>query len=72
MRKLEFYIENSETPSKINIKVAIDGTEVAVLENRTDIWGDDPDKKGLAMTVKLQKPASSYFVLKSLSYEVYK
>ena len=72
MRKLEFYIEDSGTPSKINIKVAVDGTEVAVLENRTDIWGDAPDKKGMVMTVKIQKPtASDYFVLKSLSREVY-
>ena len=72
MRKLEFYIEDSGTPSKINIRVVVDGTEVAVLENRTDIWKDAPDKKGMVMTAKIQKPAASdYFVLKSLSREVY-
>ena len=72
MRKLEFYIEDSGTPSKINIRVVVDGTEVAVLENRNDIWKDAPDKKGMVMTAKIQKPAASdYFVLKSLSREVY-
>lgn len=72
MRKLDFYIEDSGTPSKINIKVAVDGAEVAVLEDRADIWKDNPNKKGMVMTVKIQKPAASdYFVLKSLSREVY-
>lgn len=75
IRKLDLYIEESETSSdKIDIRLLIDGEERAILKNKVNIW-NDPVKypKGMTMTIKLDKPlAGDYFALKSVGYEPYK
>lgn len=74
IRKLDFYIEESETSSdKIDIRLLIDGEERAILKNKNNIWNDAITyPKGMTMTIKLDKPLTGdYFVLKSISHEPY-
>lgn len=69
MKSLVISLQDSETEGKINIKAIIDGNEVAMMSNRTDIWLNSPEKKGVAMTVKLQKPnASDHTSIESIAY----
>lgn len=74
IRKVEFYIEENETdPSKINIRLLIDGDEKVTLKDRANVWRDSATyPKGMTVNLLPQNfAAGDYFVIKSISYEPY-
>lgn len=69
IRKIEFFIEENAS-SKIDIRLVVDGKEVAVMKDGTNPW--TKESRGVDINVQPQNfTTANYFVIKSISYEPY-
>lgn len=72
IRKIDFYVENDlDNAGKLRLRLVIDGTEMAVLGNKSNCYEEDPDNNPGQM-VNLQITVAEpddYYVIKSITHE---